>query len=299
MGGLVLVIAAASSPAASAKNEAPANLPYWPDCDDHEACLCPWRHVLHTSDLQSLPVSLVPKKVVRCRAQAQCAWHVADQPAGAAIYHSRPDFRRDPLPIEGPAGADGPWNGRGTRYVARVADGWIVALNAGEFGAGLWWVARDGKGYKKLGEPHVVDLIATNSGLLAPTGLDHMVNGRGEVLLIDRDRKGVWRARRLARIGASAKAATVGLDGALLVVTRTELVRVTGRGEVTVLHKGRWDGWLDQSANSISPFYPGSVIVQSNGDILIGMRAAIVRLIPEGRRYREEWLAPEKCPGAQ
>jgi hypothetical protein len=249
------------------------------------------------SDLQTLPANLVPKQVVRCRAQGKCEWHVADQAAGPVIYHSRPDFRRDALPVESALGADAPWNARGRRYVAQVEDGWIVGLNAGEFGAGLWWIARDGKDYKKLGEPHVVDLIAAKPGILAPTGLDHMMPGRGEVLLIDRDRKGSWRAMRLARIGASAKAATIGPDGALLVVTRTELVRVTNRGDVKVLHRGRWDGWFDESDNVTSTFYPGSVSVRSSGELLIGMRAVLVRLIPDGHRYREEWLVPERCLG--
>ena len=72
-------------------------------------------------------------------------------------------------------------------------------------------------------------------------------------------------------------------------------MNVTLKGRVTKLHKGRWDSFFEVGPNAESGFYPGSVIVQANGDILIGMRAVIVRLVREQKGYREEWLVPAKC----
>jgi hypothetical protein len=274
-----------------------SELPGLPDCKRHAACLCPWRDVLDLTGFRRLPDSLVPRQVVECPGQDECEWRLVERGSGPAIFHSRPDYRSDPLPIEPKPGSDPPpWAaGDDRRCVLAVDDGWIVAMNAGEFGANLMWVSRDATRYETLGHPSVVGLIKNGDGVWAPTGLDHIVDGKGAVLLLARTRAGQWRVTRKIAIGSSAYAATTDPDGSLIVVTRTELVKVALNGRVTKLHEGRWDGFFEVGPNAESAFYPGSVIVRSNGDVFIGMRAAIVHLIRQRNGYREEWLAPAKC----
>lgn len=128
------------------------------------------------------------------------------------------------------------------------------------------------------------------------TGLDHLsIRGKGEAFLVSRARHREWRAKRLAVVGASAYAATTAPDGSVLVVTRTQLVRLGLGGRVTVLHTGRWDDFFQIGKNSESAFYPGSVVARANGEIFVGMRAVLVRLVPQAHGYSEEWLAPAKC----
>jgi hypothetical protein len=115
------------------------------------------------------------------------------------------------------------------------------------------------------------------------------------VLLVSRAANGEWIAKRLARIGASAYAAAMATDNSAVIVTRTELVRVTLNGRVTVLHRGQWDGWFDVAEGTVSPFYPGSLTILPAGEMLIGMRAAVIRLVPRPRGFSEEWLVPAKC----
>ena len=185
---------------------------------------------------------------------------------------------------------------RGSRYVVEVTDGWIVALDIGEFGAGIWWVSKDGSKYRTLAHETVAELVKTKVGVMAMTGLDHLMNGHGEVLLIRREDRVGWRAKRLASLGPSAYAATVAPGGDVLVVTRTSLVRVDLKGNVRVLHKGKWDAFFDTGRNTSSFFYPNSMTVTPTGEVFIGMRAVVVHLRPLAHGYAEEWLYPTACP---
>jgi hypothetical protein len=290
-------VVTAIGPSATATGSSPGDLPFKPDCSVSWACLCPWRDVLSLGDFQTLPSAKVPKDVVVCRGQGECEWHLAEQPPGISVYHSRHDLRRDVLPVERHTELDDKaWASEATRFVVDVEDGWIVALNAGEFGGGLYWIARDGSQVRTLNDwDNVAALVKTTFGVVALTGLDHMMPGKGKALLVKKSRAGIWRSAHLADIGASAHAATAAADGAILVVTRTSLVKVDRRGNARVLHRGQWSQFFTVGSVQ-SDFYPGSVMTGPAGDIFIGMQAAIVHLTPrKSGGYREEWLAPRAC----
>jgi hypothetical protein len=77
LSGLAIGLVGLVSLGASAREVVPASLPYWPDCDVHAACLCPWRSVLHMSDLQTLPANLaerlgLPQSAHRSHQREQC-----------------------------------------------------------------------------------------------------------------------------------------------------------------------------------------------------------------------------------
>jgi hypothetical protein len=273
--------------------------PQRPDCSVHAACLCPWRSTLGVNDLATLSDSLVPKKVARCPGQELCEWHLDQDAGGLSIYHSRPDYRHDPMPIKPWGRADEPaWASGATRHVAQVGDGWIVALDAGEFGSGVWWVSNDGGRHTYFGNYHAVALIKTKVGILAATRIDRLVGRRGEVLLFEKVAGGDWRAKTFAYLDSSAYAAAPAPGDGILVVTRAQLVRVRFDGKVVALHAGHWDATFDYGDLGFSSFYPGSIVATSDGIVWIGMRAVIVRLVPVAKGYREEWLAPKACTDA-
>jgi len=267
----------ASTAASCARQQLPADAQ--PDCSDPAACLCPWRSVLRLDDLEALQESLIPQQIVRCPQQGDCLWRVRNTSDGVRIDHSRPD----------------------KKLVAAVAGGSIVAHNNGELGAALFWVSRNGSTRRLLGNPHVNALITTKQGVLAATGLDHLIDGSGQLLLISRGPRAEWRAAPFADVGAVAYAATVAPDGSMLVVTRTQLVKVTPTGEVTVLHTGRWDQTfaVGDEVGTLSGFAPGSIVLTPGGVVYIGMTGAVVVLTPSAAGgYREQWLAPKSCPGS-
>jgi hypothetical protein len=274
-------------------------LPQRPDCrTPSNYCICPWKDVLGPKDFSVLDEGDIPKKVVHCHWQSYCEWRVFADGSDLAIYQGGP--RRDAVPVVAGKSADpAPWDDSdalGSRYVVEVKDGWIVALDRGEFGGGIWWVSKDGSRYQTLGHANVAELVKTKVGVLAATGLDHGINGHGEVLLIKQNARGRWRAKHFASIGASAYAATLTPDGYVLVVTRTSLVRVDLDGRTRVLHQGKWDAFFDTGQQTSSFFYPNSMAVTPNGDVFIGMRAVVVHLTPQARGYSEEWLVPSTCP---
>jgi hypothetical protein len=119
-------------------------------------------------------------------------------------------------------------------------------------------------------------------------GLDHMTAGTGAVYRVVPAGDG-WALTEVARLEQSAYAAATEGSESALVVTRTQLVRVTRAGQVMKLHEGPWDG-----------LYPSTVLVDSAGRVLIGARHAVIRLEPRGGAYSETWLVSPSCvqPGA-
>jgi hypothetical protein len=274
------------------------------DCNQKFACLCPWRDVLRLSDFRPISDSRVPSNVVLCRGQNWCDWRMVVDADGPAIFEGR--IRRDPLPVEDEVDPGLIRDEHIQRVVVSVEDGYIAGVDKGEFGGGLWWVAKDGRRSLRLLHENVVEVIKTPAGAIALTGLDHLLPGKGEAFAISRSRSARWRSRHLARLGASAYAATTKPDGSVLVVTRTQLVSLDLKGKVKVLHQGKWDEVFNSipysdpikghSGDIQSDFYPGSVAALANGEVLIAMRAVILRLLPKGNDYDELWLAPSTCP---
>ena len=264
----------ASATASCARQQLPAD--EQPDCSDPAACRCPWRSVLRLDDFDALQESLIPHQIVRCPQQGDCSWRVRAPSDGVRIDHRRPE----------------------KKLVAPVADGSIVAHNNGEHGAALFWVSRNGSTRRLLGNPHVNDLIVTKHGVFAATGLDHLIDGSGQLLLISRDPRAEWRTTPFADVGTVAYAAAAAPDGSMLVVTHTQLVKVTPSGEVTVLHTGRWDQTfaVGDEVGTLSGFAPRSIVLTPGGAVYIGMTGAVVVLTPSAAGgYREQWLAPKSC----
>ncbi len=279
--------------ASSRVESAPRVLPGRADCSK-SVCSCPWHDVISLDDFVVLPEEQTPSQKARCRWQSECQWQLFRDAQGLAIYHTEPP--RDAVPVDRKDSDEKmAWEGYGLRRVLEVEDGWIVALDVGEFGAGLWWIAKDGRRQKKLGEPHVVALIRTKVGVFAATGLDHGIPGRGEVLLIKKRHGGDWQSKHFAFVGDSAKTAIAAPDGGILVVTRTSLVHVSFGGKAKILHRGKWSEFFDTGHGTFTTWHPGSVAVESSGKILLGMNGAIVRLTPTDDGYQEDWLMPSVC----
>jgi len=274
---LALYVLLVSAVGSCARQQRPADAQ--PDCSDPSACLCPWRSVLRLDDLEALQESLIPQRIVRCPKQGDCFWRVRDTSDGVRIDHRRPDR---------------------TKLVAPVPDGTIVAHNNGDLGAALFWVSRSGATRRLLGNPHVNDLVVTKQGVVAATGLDHLIDGSGQLLLIAPGPRGEWRTTPFADVGAVAYAATVAPDGSTLVATRTQLVKVAPSGEVTILHTGRWNQTfaVGDDIGTMSAFAPSSIVLTSGGVVYIGMTGVVVVLTPSAAGgYREQWLAPKSCAG--
>jgi hypothetical protein len=155
-----------------------------------------------------------------------------------------PGDRSGPLPFEIKEGSalEGL---AGNRLSTKVADGWIVAFNAGEFGAGVWWFSPDGKTRYKIAEAWVVDFLSTKVGLLALEGIAHGGQSDGRIIRLVRDRGGRWRSEDLIDLKHAPQVGVMRDDGSLLIATTRRLLRVVPSDKtVEVLHKDAFWGGL-------------------------------------------------------
>ena len=55
-------------------------------------------------------------------------------------------------------------------------------------------------------------------------------------------------------------------------------------------------GYGDERTSTEYGFlYPNSVVVMPNGELFVGMRHFVTRIIPRGLTFREYWLVPKNC----
>lgn len=170
-----------------------------------------------------------------------------------------------------------------SRSVEQVDDGWLVGLDIGEFGGGLWWFSSDGKVSKKLSEENIVRFAKTSSGVFALAGLAHLGINDGKILKIVGG--GINRkVEKLLDLGATPRAFVMESADTLLILTTDSLVRVKTSGTIEKLFSTRY--WQ---------LYPTSMIVSPSGIVHIGMNHFVVRLTPTGKEYKEEWFVPRDC----
>ena len=271
------------------------------DCSVKTACLCPWHGLLSLDDLLPIDLARVPGQVLSYRDQQLCEWHVVLTTKGPKVFHEREDYRRDSDKLMLSSSAKKrPWDSGGKSLVVAVSDGYIVARDAGEWGADIWWLRKDGRESVLLGKQHVTDLLATPKGVVAT--IDSSETGppsemAGQILLIARTLDGRWQVSRLTETVKPALAAALRANGDVLIATGNQLLRMDTSGSVRMLHAGRWSEPLKYPppVEAIGSFSPNSILPLANGDILIGMSAAIVRLTPGQIGYVETWYVPRNA----
>lgn len=166
---------------------------------------------------------------------------------------------------------------------AEVDDGWIVAFNGGEWGAGLWWFSPDGIEKKKISEEWIdgffrtgVGLVAVASKLLVPT--------TGYLVRIFKNGSKKWVAEKWVDFGHLSSAAFKETADTLLLLTSTRLLRVDLQKRVVaeIAHDEFW-----------GPMQPRSLVVEKNGTVVIGMIGCVVKVHKTPKGPSVEWLTPK------
>lgn len=203
---------------------------------------------------------------------------------GRPMAHLRVKESPTPLPFE-----IAPGTAReglsGWRLSTKVSDGWIVAFNAGEFGAGLWWFSSDGKDRDKISESWINGFIETKSGLLALEGIAHGVSSEGQILRLNRDPAGRWRTEVLVNLKHAPEVALKQADDSLIVATTDRLLRVVPADKKVevLLDDAFWGG-----------LYANSIVATQDGTIYLGMRHGIAKLKQTSGKSKLTWLLPNQ-----
>jgi hypothetical protein len=164
--------------------------------------------------------------------------------------------------------------------VLEVEQGYLVAYDSGEFGGGLYWYDSMGELRQKLFGENVVRLSLTGEGVLAFSGLAHMLTDVGHATLLRFERES-WRALHKLDVTGSPTAFLDESERSVVLATRNRIVRVSDARRVEVIHGTRFDFW---GANSL--------VRDRDGTLYLGSKYIVVRLEPQAVGYAETWLAP-------
>jgi hypothetical protein len=168
-------------------------------------------------------------------------------------------------------------------HSVRVSDGWLVAYNAGEFGATVLWYSADGKKSRNVSDHHVNQFLTTTNGVFAATGLDHLGLASGGVVRFS-DTDGKWAAKTIAELPEAAYALAQTERGKLLVITGDRLVRVATDGAIETLACGFGGGVT----------LPNSIAIGPRGTVYVGMRQFVGMFDPADPDGGMRLFAPAK-----
>lgn len=209
--------------------------------------------------------------------------------------------------------------------VLRVADGWLVGFNRGEWGGGLWWTNAEGKNAKPIsrggrcadihdaGPPlpprddlfrthqlsNIVSLHGGDTRAFAFAGLFNY-GDTGSLSRIERH-SGTWQACVVRNLEATPETLIEDAweNWLVLIAARADepterprpgaLIRVDSAGQVQRLAEPAF------SAKGL--LFPNSMVKLADGTLYVGMMHFVARLIPDTRGgYTEELLLPKNRP---
>jgi hypothetical protein len=223
-----------------------------------------------------------------CARESREEWHVYKTGDTVRVRPTVSSDRWSPPPFRDSA-AVSPSTFLGIGRPAKVTNGWLVGYDLGEFGGSVWWFSADGRDSAKVSDGQVSAFFKVRDFLVATGGLAHMGSDEGRILRLTQDSAGRWRAVSILDLGDSPEAPVKESDSALLIVGARRLTRVvfsdvSSPVKAESLASRNW-GFL----------YPNSAVRTPSGTVYVGMRHAVMRLVPDHSRYIETWLVPPAC----
>lgn len=173
------------------------------------------------------------------------------------------------------------------KVARKVANGYLIGFNNGEFGGGLYWFSEDGKQHYEIPASarfteNTQYLLMRGPELLSLRGLAHMSIHTGVLSRLAQDAMGIWKETPLVNLEDTASCYCFqGLD--LWIATHSRLLRVSARNHLTVaVEKAFW-----------SVLYPNSLIASAPDTFYLGMRAGVARVrLKAGSTPDIRWLLP-------
>lgn len=190
----------------------------------------------------------------------------------------------------------------------KVKDGWLVALNKGEFGGSVWWYSKNLEHDKKIAELNDVNVIAffeVKERIFAVAGLSHMaLHRKGGLFEFQLENSDNWSIKKVADFagypvehffsGVNNKLYTVVnsvIIGERFLESRSSLLEVSLEGEITY--------WVDNGfwrhisrKNDINKFHPTNSLAHEpdSGDVYIGLSLGVAKITAHDKNVI--WLVP-------
>ena len=163
------------------------------------------------------------------------------------------------------------------RAVKKVNDGYIIGLNGGEFGGGLWFLSTNGKSsYEISSYIRVRQIFEFNNKLYVIRGLAHLGSSYGSLFELKKDKK--WKILKTYKLPGAPN--FIVKEGENILILTTEHLMSFNKNEklIKILKAPFYWGM----------FYPSSAIVDKN-DIYIAMRKGILKISDFYDNPNYEW----------
>ncbi|MGH9713717.1 MAG: hypothetical protein ACRD5M_10520 [Candidatus Acidiferrales bacterium] len=234
----------------------------------------------------------VDSESLHCLNYTMTSWRVSAEDNDVRITEYRPQaVQQSPLPSGFQLRPE--WS-RGRRHSLKFEGGWLIGIDAGEWGGGLWITNEDGSASRIIVEDDVSGIVPTAQGIFVLSGLAHSGFDFGNVLMLshphDMQVTLEWTASLVSAPQAYVKLA----DDSVLVIDRFGAWQITSSGGLKRLFY----------LKPVRGFYPlaNSIVKTANGTIYVGMRTFVLRFLPGGvgqtgtkSEYTEDFLLPDTC----
>jgi hypothetical protein len=161
----------------------------------------------------------------------------------------------------------------------KVADGYLIGFNGGEWRGHLYWFANDGKNYYEISDDQIVQFIKRNGQIYAIQGLAHLGISEGSIIKIEK-KDGKWAAKEYLKLPKAPYCFSVDSEKDFIVLTSNNLLKVDSSKSIkTIVNAGVWSNGL----------YPNSLVIKDD-IVYAGMRAGVYKYnLSNGK---QEWLLP-------
>jgi hypothetical protein len=171
---------------------------------------------------------------------------------------------------------------KGYRYVKKTPDGFLVGLNKGEFGGGLYFIKPDGlDGYEMASHLNIQNIFEYQMRYFAIEGLAHLGGQRGQIIEIFKVDT-VWKYKKLTSL-IEAPALMTDLNNEKIIITSQYILKFGADLKVTqILMSPIYWGML----------YPSSILINKN-DIYLAMRQGVLKIKKFDSKPEYEWYIPK------
>jgi len=167
---------------------------------------------------------------------------------------------------------------KGNRFVKKTSDGYLVGLNKGEFGGGLYFIKPDGlDGYEMARYSNIHNIFEYQSKYFAIEGLAHLGGQRGQIIELFKVDT-VWKYKSLTSL-IEAPALITDFKNEKIIITSQYILKLGKDLKVTeVLKSPMYWGML----------YPSSILVDNNS-IYLAMRQGVLKIKTFDTHPEYEW----------
>jgi hypothetical protein len=227
-------------------------------------------------------IETTPPRILDCPNNSRNEWRVSLHADGLTITDTRAHKAAAPV---FPPDMVLPKQILGTATIIAVEDGWLVGLDNGEWGGGLWWTNTDCSKTSQLSSENVHALVPRGKEILILTGVAHMTINRGAISSYTPASAAPGQLTTIMFLDSAPSAATPTADGSLLIATLGSILKLTPGNDLQTVYK-----------SPALHLHPNSIVSTHDNTIYVGMRFYVLRLQNNGSAT---WFMRSECIDAK